>query len=1110
MDRPATPVGVWTINVLGPLEVWCGGRAVVLPPRRRGLLALLALRSGGLVTAEQLVDGLWGEDAPPTAVRTLHAHIAKLGAALTEFEGGRVIRRRDPGYALNADAVRVDRDRFEELATTGLRHCAEGRYADAARSLGDGLALWRGEALAGCPVHDWAAGEADYLEELRLQAYEGLFAARLATGTRDANTAEIERLVAAHPLRERLWELLIVALQVSGRSGDALSAYRRARRTLVDELGIEPGEGLRHVEAGVLRGLAEPRPLLRLEAGEAARPLSLPQEITALIGRDTDIAQVSALLNTSRLVTLTGFGGCGKSRLALAAARAAEGWFAGVAFADLAAVRDLDGVVNAIASALAVRARPGGRVLDQVVRRISGDRVLVVMDNCEHLVGECAEIARDLLTRCPQVRILATSQEALRLPGEVTRPVAGLGLPHPSLVRTAADLAGYDAVTLFAERAGTGAVEALSPADARAVAVICARCDGLPLAIELAAARARVLSLPAMASMLRDPYAVLADGPRGSRPQHQALRATVEWSFELLTDEERDALMRFSVLGGAFTLEAAAAVHPDPPILRALSRLADKSLLKTVQTHSGMRYQLLETIRGYALEQLVARPEEHARARRHHAVHYLRRAEEAERRLQGPGLGELVAEVAEDHEDIRAAKTWLIGDDPESALRLAASLWRYHYLRGRYGEGRDWLKAALAAATPNASRPAAGATPDASRPAAEASPGVSRPVLAKAHWAAARLAALECDYQEAGALARTAMGLYAGDDSGVAQSQTLLGAICRELGDYPQAIEFTRRSLAAAEQRGDRWAVGHTLQLLGFACWLSGDFAGAARSSGRAAELFGPAGDRERLAWCRLDLGAAALYTGDADAASRQLGQALLVFLEVRFKEGIAWAENLLALVDLGRDRHRVALRRLATSLRLHRELGDRWRQASVLDALARAVALLGDGGFAAELLGAAQHIREAIATPVPACELPSYSQTDTLVRAMLDAETYRDARAHGAHLDIEGAQRRITALMDTASMDTVLVDTALVDTVLVDTVLVDTALVDTVPSAVRHRAAQVLHLSPHGLGLLPEQPLGLVHVPGEGDQGVGGGEDAGRQVVTDAFVPEERLPDRL
>ncbi|GAA0988115.1 hypothetical protein GCM10009555_068980 [Acrocarpospora macrocephala] len=260
MGGPTTLQGA--VNVLGPLEVWCAGNAVVLPPRRRGLLALLALRAGGMVTVEQLVDGLWGEDAPSKAVRTLHAHIAKLRAALG---GTRMIERRDPGYVLAPDLVRVDRDWFEELAKSGLRESAAGRHAEAARSFGRGLALWRGEALAGCPVHGWAAAESVYLQGLRLEAYEGLFAAKLASRAPGASAGEIERLVAQHPLRERLWELLIVALQLSGRSGDAHSAYRRARRTFIDELGVEPGERLRHVEAGVLRGVTDPRALLRLE-----------------------------------------------------------------------------------------------------------------------------------------------------------------------------------------------------------------------------------------------------------------------------------------------------------------------------------------------------------------------------------------------------------------------------------------------------------------------------------------------------------------------------------------------------------------------------------------------------------------------------------------------------------------------------------------------------------------------------------------------------------------------------------------------------------------------------------------------------------------------------
>ncbi|WP_283137510.1 BTAD domain-containing putative transcriptional regulator [Rhizohabitans arisaemae] len=992
------------INLLGPVDARRAGHLVTLPPRRRSLLTLLALRAGGVVTAEHLADGLWGEEAPPTAVRTLHAHIAKLGSVLGEHEGRRVIQRRDPGYILNADAVHVDRDRFEDLVTIGQKSSAEGRFAESARSFDAGLRLWRGEALSGCRVYGWAAAEAGYLEELRLQAFEGLFAASLAAGVYDTVVGKVERLVAEYPLRERLWELLIVALQVTGRSGDALMTYQRARRTIVDELGIEPGEGLRHVEACVLEGATEPRSLLRLAAPtrtgpSAPEPATLPQEMSTLIGRKTDIAETAAVLNTARLVTLTGFGGSGKTRLAVAVARAVAADFAEVVFVDLAATGDKDAVGDAIASALGIRREPGARSLDQLARRVSQARVLMVLDNCERLVGECADIAQVLLTRCSHLKILGTSQEALRLPGEVVRAVSGLGLPDPDLVRTAADLVGYDAVTLFCERAEIGDVAALSPVDARAVAAICAKCDGSPLAIELAATRARLLTLPEIAYRMRDPYSVLTNGPRGSRPQHRALRATVEWSYNLLGAEERSALRRFSVFGGAFTLEAVAAVHPDPSVLETVGRLVDKSLLKPLFTLSGMRYRLLRTIRRYALEQLTARPGEHTQARRAHATHYLRCAEETERRLQGPELGDLVKELAEHHDDMREAVNWLIGDDPESALRLAAALWRYHHLRGRYAEGRDWLRTALAASAT----------------------GMSRRVLAKAYWSASRLAVLECDYQEAEALAASALETYEAehDDDGAARSLALLGEISRELGDDGRAIELGRRSLAVAERGGDEWAAGHALRSLGFASWLRGDFAGAALLSSKAARLFDRLGDSERLAWCRLDLGAVAFYTGDLGAASYHLGLALSAFLEMDFDEGIAWAENLLALVDLRLGRQDAALGRLATSLRLHHELGDRWRAAVVLGALARAVAVFGEGEFAAELLGAAEHIRQEIGTPVPSCERAAYEETRALIRGMVTASAYQVAVSYGVGLDIERLWQRITGLLSPVASGT-------------------------------------------------------------------------------------------
>ncbi len=983
-------LGGWNIDVLGPLDVRRAGRAVELPPRRRSLLALLALRVGTMVTVDGLVDALWGEDPPATAVRTLHAHIAKLAALLPGDGDDRLIQRKDPGYLLNAEMVRVDRVRFEELITDGLRHVADGRFTESTRMLSRALALWRGEALADCPVHGWAFTEVDHLRETRLQAYEGLFASRLALGgLPEASVGEIERLAAQHPFRERLWELLIVALHLGGRTGDALNTYHRVRRELAGELGLDPGEGLRHVEAGVLQGVADPRELLRLPAGRTPAgtgPLAVPQQVTTLIGREAEIAGVRESLRTARLVTLTGLGGIGKTSLAVAASRAAAADFADIAFVDLAPCGDGAGIAAAIAEALGAHPR-GDRLLAEIARRISCDRILLVVDNCEHLVEACAPIVRELLGRCPHLRVLATSQEALRVPGEVLRPVPELRAPPPALVRSGADLAGYDAAVLFADRAGIGRPETLPARDARAVATICARCHGLPLAIELAAARARMFTLPEMARRLRDPFSVLTEGPRGTRPQHRALRATVEWSYRLLTAEERRALCRFSVFNGAFTLEAAGAVHPETAPLEMLGRLVDKSLVKVVRTAADTRYRLVATIRAFALDRLRAHPDEHARTRQGHARHHQRQAEEIERRLRGPQLGSQVVQIAECHEDVRAALTWLTENDPDGALRLASSLWRYHYLRGGYAEGRAWLAAALAARTPD----------------------VPSGAQAKALWALAKLAALECDYREADDHARRVLELYTrdGDGAGVARARELLGAIARELGHYDRALEYARQSLAAAERGGDRWATGHALQLLGFVSWLSGDGDSAVRYSGQAMHCFRPIGDGERLAWCRIDLGAAAYYAGDLDTAARHLHRSLVESFGIRFREGIAWSENLLALIDLRQGRRRQALRRLVTSLELHHELGDRWRLSSVLDALAGVFAV-DDAPLAAELLGTAGRLRDEMGALVPACERAQLAAIRAQIVDRVGAEVFERASALGWWQDVTALVERI------------------------------------------------------------------------------------------------------
>ncbi|GAA3228367.1 ATP-binding protein [Actinocorallia longicatena] len=582
---------MWTIDLLGPLEVRDPHGPLPLPPRRRSLLALLALRTGTMITADDLAAGLWGGDAPPSAPRTLHSHVAKLVSALSPGDGVRMIERRDPGYLLRPD-VRVDRTAFEDLAADAERLSARGRFPEAARAHRRALALWRGEAISGCRVFGWALAELDYLDDLRLQAHEGLFTAHMATGSAGRDVAAIERLVAAHPLRERLWELLIAALQLGGRTADALAAYHRVRRLLDDELGLDPGEGLRRVEAGVLRGVADPGVLLRLPpAAPAAGPLTLPRQVTALVGRADDIAATREALRRSRLVTLTGPGGVGKSRMAIATARACAPCHSETVLADLAPLDDAGEIAPAIGEALGVRPYGDVPLVDRIARHLAYDPALIVIDNFEHLAAACAPIVQTLLSRCPHLRILATGRLPLRVTGETVRSVAPLAFP--SRARSGTDLASHDAPRLFAESAGLGPLEELPADDARAVATICARCHGLPLALELAAARTRVLSLPEIARRLEDPLSLLCDGPLGTRPEHRTMRATLARSFALLAPPERDALRRLSARTGTFTLREA-------PPLDTLSRLVDASLLRVVPGPGGPRYELPDLVRRYA------------------------------------------------------------------------------------------------------------------------------------------------------------------------------------------------------------------------------------------------------------------------------------------------------------------------------------------------------------------------------------------------------------------------------------------------------------------------------------------------------------------------------
>ena len=651
-------------RLLGPVEVVGEGAAIALGGRKqRALLAELLLRRGAAVPRERLVDVVWGEEPPASAVTSLQVYVHGLRRAL----GAERLETRGTSYRVVVEPEELDVARFERLLGEAREVLAAGAPGHADELLAAALKLWRGEALADLgdsPVRAAASG----LEQLRLQALELRIDARLELGEHAEVLGELDELIAAEPYRERFREQLVLALYRAGRQQDALAGYQDARRAF-DELGIEPGPTLRELERAVLQH----DPSLALDRVETAPRPRLPVAATPLVGRRLELAAVEAILRRDgvRLVTLTGPGGTGKTRLALAVAeQLAHELRDGAAFVDLSTVADAALVVPTIGQAL-------GHDAHEVEPRLAGSSLLLVLDNLEQLAADAAPILSGLLAQAPRVRVLATSRVPLRVSGEHEYAVP----PLPT----------NEAVALFAARAA--AVDAdfeLTDATSPVVAGICARLDGLPLAIELAAARIRVLPVEALERRLDHALDVLVDGARDLPSRQQTLRATLDWSFELLDEGAQKLLAELAVFAGGFTFEDLEAVAGDAAPLTAL---VEASLVR----RRGDRFTLLETIREYAEARLAERSDADE-VRRRHLGRYLEVAETAWAGILVGGDAENAGMAVQDREaaNLRAAFSFAasVGDGEAMARLVAAQRWLW-IVRGRFVEARALSEAAV-------------------------------------------------------------------------------------------------------------------------------------------------------------------------------------------------------------------------------------------------------------------------------------------------------------------------------------------------------------------------------------------------------------------------------
>ncbi len=724
-----------------------------------------------------------------------------------------------------------------------------------------------------------------------------------------------------------------------------------------------------------------------------ARAHNLPIQLTSFVGREREMQELKGLLKSSRLVTLTGSGGAGKTRLALqVGADCIDDFADGVWFVELAPLTDARLVPQAVTTVLGIKEQPGVSLTDTLLRETRDKELLLVLDNCEHLVEASALLCQALLSACAKVRILVTSREALRLPGEATYRVPSLATPDPKALTRIAALTQYAAVQLFIDRAlAVQSAFRVDNQNAPAVASICHHLDGIPLAIELAAARVRSLSVEEVNERLDQRFHLLTGGSRTALPRQQTLRSAIDWSYDLLRETEQALLCRLSAFAGGWTLNAGEQVCSgegvdNAEVLDLLTSLADKSLVVAEERNGATRYRLLETVRQYAQDRIRESGEE-TQWRKRHLAHFLALAEDAEPHLRGADQQAWFDRLETEHDNLRSALAWSSapGSDTASGLRLAGSLWRFWYAHGYLGEGRNWLTGLLAAARL----------------------GDAAPARAKALQGAGAMAVQQGDYPAARGLFEEGLRLRRelGDQRGIAGLLGNLGVVASDQGDYPGAQALQEECLAIFRELGDWQGVANSLHNLGNVANHTRDYPAARELYEESLAIQRELGDQRSIAMMLGNLGLVAYHCDDYPAARTLYAESLAIFRALGERQCIAVGLTNLASVTSDQHDYRSARPMLDEALAIFRELGDRRGIAETLGELAHVAFALAGPGRAARIWGRVEWLREEIGLPLPPSERPRYDRQVATARATLgDDAAFDVAWQEGRAMTLEQA----------------------------------------------------------------------------------------------------------